>query len=85
MNEVTAASGAAWSGSVVGRACGMIVQLWGPVFDLVGDGGFKAFTFSWFTLKYGNVIEMILVVLIFVVGMFVNLPGGKAQAGGHRR
>ena len=63
----------------------MIVQLWGPVFDLVGDGGFKAFTFSWFTLKYGNVIEMILVVLIFVVGMFVNLPGGKATTRRHGR
>jgi hypothetical protein len=57
----------------------MIHQLWGPVFDLVGDGGFKAITFSWFTLKIGNVIEMILVVLIFVVGMFINLPGGKAE------
>jgi len=63
----------------------MIVQLWGPVFDLVGDGAFKAFTFSWFTLKYGNVIEMILVVLIFVAGMFINLPGGKAETGSHRR
>jgi hypothetical protein len=58
----------------------MIVQLWGPVFDLVGNGGFHAFTFSWFTLKIGNVIEMILVVLIFVVGMFVNLPGGSTEA-----
>jgi len=57
----------------------MIVQLFGPVFDLVGDGGFKAFTFSWFTLKIGNVIEMTLVVLIFVVGMFINLPGGKIK------
>ena len=63
----------------------MIVQLWGPVFDLVGDGGFKAFTFSWFTLKYGNVIEIILVVLIFVVGMFINLPGGTAEPGRHQR
>jgi hypothetical protein len=63
----------------------MIVQLWGPVFDLVGDGGFKAFTFSWFTLKYGNVIEMILVVLIFIVGMFINLPGGKAETGRDQR
>jgi len=63
----------------------MIVQLWGPVFDLVGDGGFKAFTFSWFTLKYGNVIEMILVVLILVVGMFINLPSGKAQTGRRQR
>jgi len=57
----------------------MIHQLWGPVFDLVGDGGFNAITFSWFTLKIGNLIEMILVVLIFVVGMFINLPGGKAE------
>ena len=63
----------------------MIVQLWGPVFDLVGDGGFKAFTFSWFTLKYGNVIEIILVVLIFVAGMFINLPSGKAETGRHQR
>jgi hypothetical protein len=28
---------------------------------------------------------MILVVLIFVVGMFINLPGGKPQAGRHPR
>ena len=63
----------------------MIVQLWGPVFDLVGNGGFKAFTFSWFTLKYGNVIEMILVVLIFAAGMFVNLPGGKPETPGDKR
>ena len=63
----------------------MIVQLWGPVFDLLGDGGFKAFTFSWFTLKYGNVIEMILVVLIFVAGMFINLPSGKAETGRRQR
>jgi len=62
----------------------MINQLFGPVFDLVGDGGYKAFTFSWFTLKYGNVIEMILVVLIFVVGMFINLPSRKADTGKHR-
>jgi hypothetical protein len=55
------------------------------VFDLVGDGGFTAWTFSWFTLKIGNVIEMILVVLIFVVGMFVNLPGGKPEAPGDQR
>ena len=63
----------------------MLTQLFGPVFDLVGDGGFKAWTFSWFTLKYGNLIEMILVVVIFVVGMFINLPGGKAEAPGDRR
>ena len=63
----------------------MIHQLWGPVFDLVGDGGFNTITFSWFTLKIGNVIEMILVVVIFVAGMFINLPGGKAENPGDRR
>lgn len=63
----------------------MIHQLWGAVFNLVGNGGFTAWTFSWFTLKIGNLIEMILVVLIFVAGMFINLPGGKAQTGSHRR
>ncbi len=63
----------------------MIHQLWGPVFDLVGDGGFTAWTFSWFFLKVGNVIEMILVVLIFVVGMFINLPGRKAEPPGDQR
>jgi len=63
----------------------MIHQLWGPVFDLVGDGGFNAVTFSWFTIKIGNLIEMILVVLIFVAGMFINLPGGKAGPPGDQR
>jgi hypothetical protein len=58
----------------------MIHQLWGPVFDLVGDGGFTAWTFSWFFLKVGNVIEMILVVVIFLAGMFVNLPGGSTDS-----
>jgi hypothetical protein len=63
----------------------MINQLWGPVFDLVGNGGFNAWTFSWFTLKYANVIEMILVVLIFVAGMFINLPTGRVRTGKHHR
>jgi len=57
----------------------MLNQLFGPVFDLVGHGGFNAFTFSWFTLKVANVVEMILVVLMFLVGMFINLPGGKTE------
>ena len=57
----------------------MLVQLFGPVFDLVGDSGYQGLDFSWFTLKYANVIEMILVVLIFVVGIFINLPGGKSE------
>ena len=63
----------------------MLHQLWGPVFDLVGDGGFTAWIFSWFFLKIGNLIEMILVVLIFLIGMFINLPGGKAKAEGRHQ
>ncbi len=63
----------------------MINQGWGPVFDLVGDGGFTAWAFSWFTLKTGNLVEMILVLLIFIVGMFVNLPGGKPEPPGGAR
>jgi hypothetical protein len=63
----------------------MIHQLWGPLFDLVGNGGYHAFTFSWFFLKVANVIEMILVVVIFVAGMFINLPGGKTETRGDRR
>jgi len=62
----------------------MIHQLWGPLFDLVGDGGYNAWTFSWFFFKVANLIEMILVVLIFVAGMFINLPGGKTEAEEHR-
>jgi hypothetical protein len=63
----------------------MIQQLWGPVFDLVVNGGYHAFTFSWFFLKVANVIEMILVVVIFVAGMFINLPGGKTETREDRR
>jgi hypothetical protein len=72
----TAASEGRWS---------VIHQLWGSLFDLVGDGGYTAWTFSWFFLKIGNVIEMILVVVIFVVGMFVNLPGGTVETPGNQR
>jgi hypothetical protein len=57
----------------------MLNQLWGPVFDLVGDGGFHAAIFGWFTLKVGNLIEMGLVLLLFIAGMFVRLPGGKVE------
>lgn len=58
----------------------MLNQLWGPVFDLVGGGGFHAATFSWFTLKVGNIVEMALVVLIFIAGLFVRIPSGKSES-----
>jgi hypothetical protein len=63
----------------------MINQLWGPVFSLVGNGSYNVFSFSWFYLKVSNVIEIILVVVIFIAGMFINLPAGKAEARRHRQ
>lgn len=56
-----------------------------PYSPLVGNGGYHAFTFSWFFLKAANVVEMILVVVIFVVGMFSNFPGGKTETRRHHR
>lgn len=54
----------------------MIHQLWGPFADLVGDGGYSAWTLgSWFVLKYSNVLMYVAVAALFVVGMVVNLPG----------
>jgi hypothetical protein len=73
------------SESLTRRADEMLNQLWGPVWDLVGNGGYHAITFSWFFLKISNIVEMILVVLIFVIGMFVNLPGGNAVTRKDRR
>ena len=53
-------------------------QLIGPIFDLMGDGGFKAFTHAWLFVKAANLVEIVLVIVLFVVGMFVNLPGASA-------
>ena len=53
----------------------MINQLWGPFIDLVGDGGYAAWTFGdWVTLKYGNLIVLAIIVVLFVVGMFIDVP-----------
>jgi hypothetical protein len=57
----------------------MSIQLWGPIFDLTGNGGFKAFSHSWVFIKAANLVEVILVVLLFVVGMFVNIPGREIE------
>ncbi len=59
----------AWdSGDVV------IHQLWGAFFDLVGNGGFASVSFGWVLIKIPNLIEIVLVVVLFVAGMFINLP-----------
>jgi hypothetical protein len=55
----------------------VINQLWGPVWNLVGNGGFKAFSHAWLFIKAANLVEVVLVVVLFVGGMFLHLPGGK--------
>ena len=47
----------------------------------MGDGGFKAFSHSWVFVKAANLVEIALVVALFVVGMFVDLPGHDASSG----
>jgi hypothetical protein len=57
----------------------VINQLWGPVWNLVGHGGFKAFSHAWLFIKAANLVEVVLVVVLFVGGMFVHLPGGELK------
>ena len=57
----------------------MLNQLWGPFFDLVGNGGFSSVSFGWVLIKIPNLIEIILVVVLFVAGMFINLPDGTRR------
>jgi hypothetical protein len=62
----------------------VINQIWGPLFDLMGDGGFKAFSHAWLFIKAANLVEVVLVVVLFVVGMFVNIPGREIHQSGER-
>jgi hypothetical protein len=53
----------------------VINQLWGPYLDLVGDGGYAAWTFGdWVTLKYGNLIMFAIIAVLFIAGMFIDVP-----------
>jgi hypothetical protein len=56
----------------------MLNQLWGPVFDLTGNGGFRSLSHAWWFVKTANLIEIVLVILLFVGGMFLHLPGGDS-------
>ena len=57
----------------------MINQLWGPVFDLTGDGGYKAWTIGdWFVMKYANIVVIAIIAIIFIAAMFINIPDRKA-------
>jgi hypothetical protein len=55
--------------------------LGGSVFNLVGDGGYRAFHHAWLFVKASNLVEIVLVVAIFVVGMFVHLPSREVTPG----
>jgi len=63
----------------------VIHQLWGPFWDLIGNGGFASVSFGWVLIKIPNLIEIILVVVLFVAGMFINLPDRARRADGHGR
>ena len=53
----------------------MIHQLFGPWVNLVGDGGFGAWSVGgWFVMKYANGVMFGLVAVLFVAGMLINLP-----------
>ena len=54
----------------------MINQLLGPVFNLMGDGGFRSLSHAWLFVKTANLVEILLVVILFIAGMFIHLPGG---------
>jgi len=60
----------------------VINQLWGPLVDLVGDGGYQAWTIGdWFVMKYANIIMYALIAVLFLAAMFINIPDRSAKAG----
>ncbi|MHB8244258.1 MAG: hypothetical protein ACYDGN_02735 [Acidimicrobiales bacterium] len=59
----------------------MTTQLFGSLVNLVGNGGFRAWTFGdWFLMKYGNIVMVVLVAGLFLVGLVVNLPEHTASS-----
>lgn len=59
----------------------MINQLWGPLVDLVGDGGYKAWTIGdWFLMKYANIVVYAIIGVLFLAGMFINIPAREDPA-----
>jgi hypothetical protein len=56
----------------------VINQIWGPLINLVGDGGYVAWTIGdWFLMKWGNIAMFVLIAILFFAGMFINLPEKK--------
>lgn len=53
----------------------MIHQWWGPLVNLVGDGGYRAVTVGdWFVMKYANVLMYLAIGVLFTASMFLHLP-----------
>ena len=53
----------------------MIDQLFGPVVNLVGDGGYHAWTVgTWLVVKGANVILYAVIAVVFLLGVFINIP-----------
>ena len=53
----------------------MIHQWWGPLVNLVGDGGYRAVTIGdWFLMKYANVLMYVTIAVLFTASMFLHLP-----------
>ena len=53
----------------------MIHQWWGPLVNLVGDGGYRAVTIGdWFVMKYANVLMYLAIAALFTASIFLHLP-----------
>lgn len=56
-------------------------QLWGPLINLVGDGGFRAWAIGeWFLMKFANLVQLIVIAVLFLAAMFINLPEEKPRS-----
>ena len=63
------------AGVGVDRVAVVINQLFGPVVNLVGDGGYSAWTVgTWLVVKGANVVLYGVVALVFLLGAFINSP-----------
>ena len=63
------------AGVGVDRGVVVINQLFGPVVNLVGDGGYSAWTVgTWLVVKGANVVLYGVIALVFLLGAFINIP-----------
>jgi hypothetical protein len=63
----------------------VIDQLWGPVVNLVGDGGYSAWTVgTWLVVKGANLIMYAVIAVVFLLGAFINIPEHHQDTGEDR-